>query len=304
MTASATRAFGAKDTPAVRSIMAASLATDRIPGFTADDIERALVRVVPDPDGTVVAVEDGIVVGYCTPRHDDLTVLPAARRRGHGRRLVHAARALARDRSQPELQLYVPPHLPASVAFATTVGFVYRSSLWMFVLPAAHAVPVPTFAPNVVTRTWDPGRDVDLERWTAFLQQAFEGHPTPMTWTPAVIAGVHAAPDFDPSGILIVAAADAPDVPVGFVRIELFERDRPAGERVGDLSLLGVVPSWRGRGLGRTLLRWGLASLRARGAGRIELSVEAANERATRLYRAHGFEPEIEWPHWVMPAEG
>lgn len=301
---SSTRPFSADDAPAVRAIMAASLATDEIPGFTADDIERAMVRILPDPDGTVVAVEDGVVVGYCTPHHDDLTVLPGSRRRGHGRRLVDAARALARARGQRELQLYVPPHLPASVAFAGSIGLAYRSSLWMFVLPATHPVSAARFEPDVVTRTWEPQRDVDLEAWTAFLHQAFEGHPTPMTWTTAVIRGVHAAPDFDPSGILIVAAADAPDVPVAFARVEMFERDRPAGERVGDIGLLGVVPAWRGRGLGRTLLRWGVATLRARGAGRIELSVEAANERATGLYRAHGFEPTIEWPHWVIATDG
>jgi ribosomal protein S18 acetylase RimI-like enzyme len=29
--------------------------------------------------------------------------------------------------------------------------------------------------------------------------------------------------------------------------------------------------------------------------------VEARNERATNLYRRHGFAPAIEWPHWVLP---
>lgn len=42
MTGSATRAFRPDDAPAVRAIMAASLATDGIPGFTAEDIERAI----------------------------------------------------------------------------------------------------------------------------------------------------------------------------------------------------------------------------------------------------------------------
>lgn len=303
MTGSSTRPFRTDDGPAVRAIMEASLATDAIPGFTADDIERAMVRILPDPDGTVVALEDGVVVGYCTPLYDDLTVLPGARRRGHGRRLVAAARALTRARGRQELQLYVPPHLPASVAFAESVGLAYRSSLWMFVLPATQPVPAPRFEPEVVTRTWDAARDIDLERWTAFLHAAFEGHPTPMSWTAAVIRGVHAAPDFDASGILIVSAADAPDVPVAFARIEMFERDRPAGERVGDVGLLGVLPAWRGRGLGQALLRWSVTTLRERGAGRIELSVEAENDRATGLYRAHGFEPAIEWPHWVVPVE-
>ena len=32
----------------------------------------------------------------------------------------------------------------------------------------------------------------------------------------------------------------------------------------------------------------------------IELSVAAANERATALYRAHDLEPAIEWSHWVL----
>jgi len=62
-----------------------------------------------------------------------------------------------------------------------------------------------------------------------------------------------------------------------------------AGRPLGDINLIGVLPTWRGRGIGRALLQWGVAELRARGAARIELSVEAANERATGLYRAHGF---------------
>ena len=73
MTESSTRLFHPDDAAAVRAVMAASLATDTIPGFTADDIERAMVRILPDPDAAVVALEDGVVVGYCTSDHDDLT---------------------------------------------------------------------------------------------------------------------------------------------------------------------------------------------------------------------------------------
>lgn len=282
--------------------MEASLAADAIPGFERSDIERAIVRIVPDPGGTVVAIEDGRVAGYCTPHHDDLTVLPEARRHGHGRRLAGAALELVRGRGLDDgLQLYVPSHLPASVAFAESLGFRYRSSLWKFELAADRALPPSSFPAEVTVRRWDFARDVDLVAWTAFMHRAFEGHPTRMTWTLAVIAHVHATPDFDPDGILIVAAADEPDTPVAFTRVELSDRDAPAGERTGDVGLIGVVPAWRRRGLGRELLRWGVNELRRRGAGRIELSVEATNERATALYRAHGFEPSIEWPHWVLP---
>ncbi len=296
------RGFQPGDEGGIRAVMEASLETDAIPGFARSDIERAIVRIVPDPGGTVVAIEDGRVVGYCTPHHDDLTVLPSARRQGHGRRLVDAALDQVRGRGlSDELQLYVPSHLPASVAFAEALGFRFRSSLWMFELAADRAVPPPTFPTEVTVHRWEMGRDTDFEAWTAFMHHAFEGHPTRMTWTLAVIQHIHALPDFDPDGILIVAAADEPDVPIAFTRVELSDRDAPAGERTGDVGLIGVVPAWRRRGLGRELLRWGVTELRGRGAGRIELSVEAANERATALYRAHGFEPSIEWPHWVLP---
>jgi mycothiol synthase len=291
-----------EDAPAVRAIMEASLANDAIPGFIRADIDRALVRMVPDPGGTLVAVDDdGVIVGYCTPRNDDLTVRPDARRRGHGRRLVHAAIPLVRERGLTELQLYVPLHLPGSNAFARAMGMTYRSSLWQFELPARRPVPPPAFGSDLVIRRWDPARDTDFDAWATFMLAAFEGHPTPMSWTAAVLRHVHAAPDFDASGILLVAEAADPAHLVAFTRVELFDAERPAGERTGDVGLIGVLPAWRRRGLGRELLRWGIHELRGRGAGRIELSVEAANDRATALYRAHGFEPAIKWPHWVLP---
>ena len=293
------RTLHPEDIDGVRGVMAASLATDAIPGFLASDIDRALVRIAADPASTVVAIEDGQIVGYCTPRHDDLTVMPDARRHGHGRRLVAAALELARDRGLDELQLYVPLHLPASRAFAAALGFRYRSSLWQFHLAAGHPVPGPAFPDDVVVRAFDPARDVDFDAWAAFMLAAFDGHPTPMDWTPSVLRAVHAAPDFDPGSILLVADAADPPRLVAFARIEML--DDPEAGTVGEVGLIGVLPAWRRRGLGRELLRWGIATLRTAGAGRIELNVEAENDRATALYRAHGFQPAIEWPHWVLP---
>lgn len=299
MTEAIVRASTPADITDLRAVMEASRVTDAIPGFTRADIERGLVRIVPDPEGTVVVELDGGVVGYCTPHHDDLTVHPAYRRQGHGRRLIPAALDMLRRRGRDVLQLYVPPHLPGSVAFAERLGFHYRSSLWRFELAPGHPVPAPRFPAEVVTRCFDPAVDIDIDAWVAFMLAAFEGHPTPMTWTPAVIAHVNASPDFDPSGILLVSPADEPDRPVAFTRIELVPEE--TGGVNGDVGLIGVLPEWRRLGLGRELLRWGVTELRGRGAGLVELSVEASNERATTLYRAHGFEPAIEWPHWVLP---
>lgn len=295
------RGLQAGDEVGVREVMEAALPVDRIPGYTRYDIDRTIVRMVPDPGGTVVALEDGRIVGYCVLLADDLTVHPGFRRRGHGRRLLQAAGEVARRRGREALQLYVPPHLPGSVAFAMAVGLGYRSSLWRFELPADRPVPPPAFPPGVTTRPFEAAREGNVESWVDFMLAAFEGHPTPMTWTPAVIAHVNASPDFDPTGILIVAAADAPDERIAFARVETSVDD--AGVLTGDIGLIGVLPGWRRHGLGRELLRWAVTELRRRGATVVELSVEATNERATALYRAHGFEPAIEWPHWILPVD-
>lgn len=58
---------------------------------------------------------------------------------------------------------------------------------------------------------------------------------------------------------------------------------------VGWVGELGVLRRFRGRGIGRALLRCGFAELAARGAGRARLNVDSENEAgATRLYRSVG----------------
>lgn len=59
----------------------------------------------------------------------------------------------------------------------------------------------------------------------------------------------------------------------------------------GDVRITGlyILPAHQGRGLGRALLRAGLAYPYVAGARRVLLSVWAKNPRALALYRAHGF---------------
>jgi mycothiol synthase len=277
--------------------MEASLATDAIPGFVPADINRTLDRLPADPTGTAVALEGDRVVGYITPRLDDLTVHPDNRRRGHGRRLVAEGLAIVRERGLEHLQLHGPQHLAASRAFIDALGFRYHSSLWLFALAPDVESPGPVFPPDVATRSFEPG---DLVAYVDLLNDTFADHPTPLSWTVDAIRHVHGLPDFDPSGIRLVTPAGAPGELVAFTRVEL-ETD-PDGRLRGAVRLIGVRRAWRGRGLGRELLRWGVRHLRERGAAVVELAVEALNEKATRIYRAAGFVPAIEWPHYVLDA--
>ena len=75
-----------------------------------------------------------------------------------------------------------------------------------------------------------------------------------------------------------------------------FADGEPAGvatllvpDGVGWVGELGVLPRWRGRGIGRALLLAGFAALAAHGATRARLNVDGQNETgATRLYASVG----------------
>ena len=76
------------------------------------------------------------------------------------------------------------------------------------------------------------------------------------------------------------------DVVVGWCDIV---RNPHAGFRhVGRLGM-GLLPDYRGRGLGRQLVAQAVRAAREAGIERVELEVFASNERAIALYRALGF---------------
>lgn len=290
------RRFRPGDEASILTLLQAAHADHPSPGVTAHDIVRAVDRLAADPSGTAVALEGDRIVGVTTPRHDALTVHPAHRRRGHGRRLVAEALDIARESGDPELVLWGDPARPEADAFIRALGFTYRSSLWLFRLPPSTAVSPPAFPPDVVTRTYRPA---DLEAYVELVNAAFADHPVRLAFPLERVRYVHALPDFDPEGILLVASVDEPDRNVAFVRVELFPADDGSVE--GYVGWLGTLPAWRKRGLGRELLRWGVAHVRSSGVGVVELQVEAANDRALRLYLREGFEPAVEWPHWGLP---
>jgi len=292
------RPFRPEDEAALRRVMAAALEVDAYPGFNAWDLDAEAVGIVGAPDTVAVAVEGDVVCGYVGPGCQDLTVHPAFRRRGHGRRLFAAGLNLAANAGWDEILLYVP-QAGAGHAFAGAMGMTYRSSMWLMYLAPETVVPQPSLPTDVVARTF--GEWLPLERYVDLLNATFADHPSPVSWTLPQIEYAHSQPRFDASSITLVSPADRPEDPIAFVRAPMGPPEPGDAAPVGEIGLVGVLPQWRGRGLGRELLRWGVAQLRARGAGRIKLSVEAENELALGLYRRTGFEPAVEWPHWTSP---
>ncbi|MBI5117766.1 GNAT family N-acetyltransferase [Candidatus Poribacteria bacterium] len=65
--------------------------------------------------------------------------------------------------------------------------------------------------------------------------------------------------------------------------------DGKTGEVVGRIHMMGIVPEFRGRGLGRSVLWSGLKYLAGRGLQTVELTVDCQNEAACSLYKRAGF---------------
>lgn len=102
----------------------------------------------------------------------------------------------------------------------------------------------------------------------------------PIEGTRAFLASLAAG-----DGVQMLAVTDAGAV-VGWCDIvpSPHEGLRHAG-RLG----MGLLPDYRGRGLGRRLVVESVRAARATGMERIELEVFASNTRAIRLYEALGF---------------
>jgi len=87
------------------------------------------------------------------------------------------------------------------------------------------------------------------------------------------------------AGVQFVALDDAGEV-VGWCDVVRLDQESfRHGWRLG----MGLLPTVRGRGVGRRLAEAAIAAARAKGAERIELEVFASNTRAIALYERLGF---------------
>ena len=287
------------DIPAIRGILFAALNAGELRGTMPRDLEHLLDRIAVGPGDMLVSVAGDEVTGFFDPHYPLLAVHPHRRRQRHGSLLVERAIADAGERGEAEVELAPPLGNGPSEAFAASVGFAYRSCLWQLRLDPSVAVPLPTFPIGYDPRPFQPGPDD--EAYLSLVNVSFVDHPSPMHLSLDIMRHAHARPGFDPRDIAIVPAPDDASRLVAFCRTHPADAD---GEGQAEIGTLGVLPAYRGLGLGRELLRWGIQHLRAGGAGNIVLAVEGRNANALRLYERTGFVQEQEWPRWAKAVSG
>jgi mycothiol synthase len=138
---------------------------------------------------------------------------------------------------------------------------------------------LPPFTPpaGATVRTFAPGQDD--EAWISANAAAFADHPEQGRMTIDDLRQRMAEPWFDPEGFF-VAERDGEMVGYHWTKV--------AGQ-VGEVYVVGIVPSAQGAGLGRILTLVGLHHLRNKGLDTVILYTEEDNEPAVRLYTTLGF---------------
>ncbi|MEW2522154.1 mycothiol synthase [Actinacidiphila alni] len=209
----------------------------------------------------------------------ELVVHPDRRSRGHGRALADAVL----DATGKRVRVWAHGGHPAARHLAQRLGLKLFRELRQLRRPlAADAadLPEPRLPDGVTVRTFVPGQDEDA--WLAVNAAAFAHHPEQGSLTRRDLADRLAEPWFDPAGFFL--AFRGSDL-VGFHWTKVHPADG-----LGEVYVVGVLPSEQGGGLGRALTALGLRHLALdRGLRTAMLYVDADNGAAVAVYERLGF---------------
>jgi mycothiol synthase len=211
----------------------------------------------------------------------ELTVRPNQRGLGLGSRLIGATGAFARTHGHTRVKAWAYGALPASDEFAAVLDARLIRVLMQLERPLGE-VEGANLPAEYRLRTF---REGDEEPWLALNNRVFAGHPENGRWTIADLRARQSAAWYSADDVLI---AEREGRMAGFHWIKRVP-DAPPERPEGEIYIIGVDESERGRGLGRALAQAGLRHMRDHGMRVASLYVEGDNQPALALYRSLGF---------------
>ena len=234
-----------------------------------------------------LAVIDGAPVGYTLLNWElpigsvvlEGGVLPSRRRQGAGGTLLSWAKERGRERGAAVARAPAPEDDTGCAEALRRMGFtqVRRHVILRW---AGASVPAPALPPGIVARRFRAG---DAAALTEAQNAAFGGQWGFSPNTVEQIAYSVGMSRTTPQGVALLMSGDD---------VAAYCLTMTAGgpsERVGSILMLGAHPRCQGLGLGRAALLAGMRLLLERGARTIELTVDAENGAARRLYQSVGF---------------
>jgi mycothiol synthase len=193
-------------------------------------------------------------------------------------------------------QMSLNPNREATclIDFLEKRGHELERWFWDMQLPTDQAVEAAKMPEGFVTHTFV--HDQDEELLTNVRNVTFADHYGSVPRTVEEITYRTKQPDFFADGVFF--AFDGDKI-AGFCYTSRDQREwERRGETVGHIQLLGVMPEYRGRGLGRALLLEGVNYLR-QFVSLVELGVEGKNDNALALYESVGFKVYKGWGNMI-----
>jgi mycothiol synthase len=270
------------------------------PPVAADELVAAIEHGELDPDASLVLWQAeepaGVVtVGFAAASDEArlgwLAVRPDMRRRGIGRQLLQHALAQSRRYACRRLVTMSPVDsrfLPA-VRLLETAGFAWvdrqRCNVTLRMDIRAWQPVEPHLPSGFAIRSWQDG---DEPVWTAVKRAAFDDN-TPIGFWRSTFGSRH---DFDPNGWLFCFHHDKP---VG-ICAAVVTRYPQSNQVMGcSIEWVGVLPEYRGLGLGRALMTAALNYAYPLQPSPLVLVTQPFRVAAVRLYESLGFRKVKEW---------
>lgn len=288
------------DVPALTRAYAAVEAVDRTgEHYSEEDVRHE----IQDGEAFGALDDDGDIVAYArlfgSPQrtHLDGAVVPAARGRGLGRRLVEWGEERARALGRAALFIDVHDNNPSKDALVRAAGYEDTRREFRMTRPLDAALPdvgsppegleVTRYSPRRDTAVWHAHREAFADHW-GFVAPDAERWAYDYTGTRA----------FQPAVSWL--ALDGDEV-AGYLLTYFWEADAAAsGVREAYVGQLGVRREWRRRGVGGLLLATALRSYADAGYERAVLTVDTGNATgALGVYERAGFAVRDTSTRWI-----
>lgn len=190
--------------------------------------------------------------------------------------LLESARLQVLSRGGAGIRLWA--YIPEVKSAAERVGFKLERQLHHMRAPLPLA-ELPRFDESIVVQGFREG--VDEEAWLKGNNQVFSDHPENGAWGLADLDRRRRRPWFSPGGLRM--AWDG-EILAGFCWTKVPSRT------AGEIYVIGVLPGYQGRGLGKALLLEGVRHMHTHHhAEACVLYVDGGNTPARNMYRSMGF---------------
>lgn len=294
------RKFTLADLPRVAEIRNASLAIS--PDFYSMTVDRirstGMTSELQLTSEIFVAEREGIVRGYIhiyTDPHlmglgriniDAFHVHPEERRSGIGAMLLAAAEAKAREWDGRYMSIAIPATVSTSQTFLIKHQFQLMRYFWKLRHATLDSLPAAGLPGNLRFRTFRRG--MDEAAYVELLNATFAEHWDFSPVTQPELEAWNQRPDFDPRGCFFIVDGEREIAHITvLVDPQRFEETHDAAARVFEL---GVLPEYRGKGLGYQLLLKAAEFSRAQELNALELVVDGQNDGAKGMYEQMGFQ--------------